>query len=52
MRGFCKPYRLDHCSNGGDFLLYIRENIPSRLVTEYKPSINVECLFVKINIAI
>ena len=34
----------------GDHLLYIREDIPSRLLTEYKPPENVECLFVKINI--
>ena len=49
MSSFCKPCRLDHCSNGGD-LLYIRENIPSRLLNEYKPPANVECLFVEINI--
>ena len=30
MSGFCKPYRLDRCSNGGGLLLYIREDIPSR----------------------
>ena len=50
MSGFCKPYRLDRCSNGGSLMLYIREDMPSRLLTEYKPSENVECLFVEINI--
>ena len=50
VRRFCKPYRLDHCPNGGGLLLYIREDIPSRLLTEYKPPENVECLFVEINI--
>ena len=35
--GFCKPYRLDHCSNGGGILLYIREDTPCRLLTQYKP---------------
>ena len=29
--GFSKPYRLDRCSNGGGILLYIRDDIPSRL---------------------
>ena len=48
--GFCKPSRLDPCSNGGFLLLYIREDIPSRLLTEYKPPENLECLFVEINI--
>ena len=28
MSGFCKPYRLDGCSNGGGLILYIREDIP------------------------
>ena len=50
MSDFCKPYRLDRCSNGGGFLVYIREDTPSRLLTEYRPSENVECLFVEINI--
>ena len=47
---FCKPYRLDRCSSDGGLLLYIREDIPSRLLTEYKPPENVECLFVELNI--
>ena len=50
MSGFCKPYRLDRCSNGGGLMLYIREVIPSRLRTEYKPPENAESLFVEINI--
>ena len=31
LHGFSKPYRLDRCSNGGGILLYIRDDIPSRL---------------------
>ena len=50
MSGFCKPYRLDRCSNGEGLLLYIWEDIPSCLPTEYNLSENVECLFVEINI--
>ena len=50
MSAFCKPYRLDCCSNGGGLLLYIREDIPSCLHIEYKPPENVECLFVEINV--
>ena len=49
MSGFCKFYRLDCCSNGG-VLLYIREDIPSRLLTKQKPPENIECLFVENNI--
>ena len=50
MGSFCKPYRLDRCSNGGGLMLYISEDIPFRLLTEYKPPANVECLFVEIDI--
>ena len=32
MSGFCKPYRLDRCSNGGGLPLYIRADTPSRLL--------------------
>ena len=46
MSSFYKPYRSDRCSNGGGFIL----EILSRLLTEYKPPKNVECLFVEINI--
>ena len=48
MSGFCKPYRLDRCSNGGGLMIYIRENIRCRLLTEYKPPENIECSFVEI----
>ena len=50
MSGFCKLYRLDRCSNGRGLMLYIREDIPYRLLTEYKPPENVEFLFAEINI--
>ena len=50
MSGFCKPYRLVRCSNGGCLLFYIREDISSRLVTECKRPENVQCLFAEINI--
>ena len=31
--GFLKPYRLDRDSNGGGILLYIRDDIPARLLS-------------------
>ena len=46
MNAFCTPYRLDICSNGEGLMLYVREDLPSRLLTEYIPPENVECLFV------
>ena len=45
MSSFCKLYRLYRCSNGRGFLLYVRKDIPSRLLTEYKLPENAKCLF-------
>ena len=44
--GFTKPYRLDRCSNGGGILLYIRDDIPARLLSN---SNKTETIFVEIN---
>ena len=33
IEGFCTPYRLDRNSKGGGILLYVREDIPSNLIT-------------------
>ena len=38
------------CSNGGGLLLYIKDDISSRLLTDHKLLDNAECLFTKINI--
>ena len=48
--GFSKPYRLDQCTNGGEILLYVRDDISFCLLTEYKLQDSTECLFIKINI--
>ena len=32
INGFSEPYRFDRNSNGGGILLYIREDIPSKLI--------------------
>ena len=44
--GFSRPYRLDRCANGGGILLYVRDDISSCLLTEYKLQDNTECLFI------
>ena len=46
--GFSKPYRLDRCSNGGGILIYVRNDINSRLITKSKVSDKIECLFIEI----
>ena len=32
IHGFSEPYRFDRNANGGGILMYIREDIPSKLV--------------------
>ena len=47
---FSSPYRLDANAHGGGILLYVREDIPSKLLkgTEFKR--NLEAMFVEINL--
>ena len=47
---FAKSYRLDRNSNGGGILLYVRYDIPSRPLTDYKIKYNLEPFFVEVNI--
>ena len=49
LQGFCDPYRYDRNRNGGGIMLYIRENIPSRLI-EKKLRNNSEYIFVEIDL--
>ena len=49
LQGFCDPYRFDRNRNGGRIMLYIREDILSRLIEE-KLLNNSEYFFVEINL--
>ena len=42
LNGSSKPYRLDRSSSGGGILLYVRDEIPLRLLTDYKTEDNLE----------
>ena len=52
IEGFCTPYRLDRNSKGGGVLLYVREDIPSNLITvDINPGINlIERFYVELNL--
>ena len=50
IKGFSLPYRLDRDCNGGGLLLYIRDDIPSRILNNFPVTNTVECFFVEINI--
>ena len=49
IEGFTTPYRYDRNDKGGRLLLYIREDIPSRLL-QCKSQCNIESLSVEINL--
>ena len=48
--GFLTPYRVDGNQNGGDIELYIREDIPSKSLTEIKLDNEIENIFIEINL--
>ena len=49
LHGFSSPYRFDRNSRGGGILMYIREDIPSKLL-DIKSDCNIESITVKINL--
>ena len=48
LSGYSKLYKLDRSSNGGGILLYVRDDIPSQLLTDYKIKDNLELFFVEL----
>ena len=47
LEGYTTPYRLDRNANGGGILLYIREDIPSKLLNT---DLSIEGFFVEIRL--
>ena len=47
--GFTTPYRVDRDYDGGGILLYIRQDIPSKLLINVKISENLEGVFINQN---
>ena len=47
IHGFSEPYRFDRNGNGGEILLYIREDIPSKLILT---KMAIEGFFVEISL--
>ena len=47
IHGFSEPYRFDRNGNSGGILLYIREDIPSKLIVT---KMRIEGVFVEINL--
>ena len=47
--GFSEPYRYDRNRNGGGIMIYIRDNIPSKLLEKNKFHDDMKGLFVELN---
>ena len=50
IEGYSEPYRLDRNRDGGGVMIYVREDIPSRLLTKHTFNEAIEGMFVEINL--
>ena len=48
--GFSSPFRLDRNNLAGGTMLFAREEIPSKILSEYKPNSSVKNIFIEINL--
>ena len=48
-KGFAMSYRLERNCNGGGVIIYVREDIPSKILEKHKLPQDVEGMFVKLN---
>ena len=49
MDGFNPPYRYDRNGHGGGLLIYDREGIPAKELTDFKTPDDIECGILEIN---
>ena len=47
INGFSTPYRLDRNQNGGGIIIYVREDITSKMLTKHKFPDDIEALFIE-----
>ena len=50
IQGFAAPFRLDTTNTGGGILVYVRDDIPSKLLNISYLSFDTECLAIEINL--
>ena len=50
IQGFAAPFRLDRTNTGGGILVYVRDDIPSKLLNISYVSFEIECLSIEINV--
>ena len=47
--GFSIPYRLDRNRNGGGLIIYVQDDIPSKMLTKHNFPENIEAAFIELN---
>ena len=47
--GFTTPYRLDRNHNGGGVIIYVRDDIPSKILEKHKLPQDIEAMFIELN---
>ena len=50
IKGYSEPYRFDRSRNRGGVLIYVREDIPSKPLTDLKLPHDIEGIFVELNL--
>ena len=50
IKGYSKPFRLDRNEHGGGIMVYVREDIPSKLLKKHTFNSDIEGMFIEINI--
>ena len=49
MDGYMPPFRKDRNQYGGGLLIYVKDNIPAKLVENYKMPTDIESIFIELN---
>ena len=50
INGYSEPYRLDRNRNGGGVMIYVREDMPSKLLNRHTFTETIEGLFIEVNL--
>ena len=50
MQGYSNPFRLDRNSHGVGLLLYVREDVPAKLINNRNFDNDIEAMFIEINL--
>jgi len=50
INGYSQPYRLDRNKHGGGILIYVKENILSKLLIKHNFPDDIEGIFIEINL--